>query len=44
MSHLGDIPTQKEVIGYGIKNQEGEFYAKDIEAGLEQLSFTLVYK
>lgn len=44
MSHLGEIPTQKEVIGYGIKNQEGEFYAKDITAGLEQLSFTLVYK
>lgn len=35
--------SQKELIGYGIRNKTGDFYAENIRAELEDLSFSLVY-
>lgn len=32
----------KEIVSYGIKNKEGDIFAKDIRAKLEDLSFSLV--
>lgn len=32
----------KEIVSYGIKNKDGDIYANDIEAHLEDLSFSLM--
>lgn len=37
-----DRLSGKEMVSYGIKNKEGDIFAKDIHAQLEDLSFSLV--
>lgn len=41
-SRLDKSFPDKEIVSYGIKNQDGDIYATDIHASLEDLSFSLV--